>query len=81
MREYELTVIYDLTVAEGGGPDAAVTLLTNAVEARGGKLLKVDHWGRRRGRDWPRRWAGPGTSSTSQASLPRRDCPARCAWA
>jgi small subunit ribosomal protein S6 len=48
MREYELTVIYDLAVAEAGGPDAAVTLITASVETRGGKMLKVDHWGRRR---------------------------------
>lgn len=48
MREYELTVVYDLTVAEAGGPDASVELLTHHVEARGGKVLKVDHWGRRR---------------------------------
>lgn len=48
MREYELTAIYDLAVAESGGPDAAVQALTTTVEARGGKILKVDHWGRRR---------------------------------
>lgn len=48
MREYELTVVYDLAVQEAGGPDASVDLLTNLVEARGGKVLKVDHWGRRR---------------------------------
>jgi len=48
MREYELTVIYDLSVAEAGGPDAAVQQVTSLVEARGGKLLKTDHWGRRR---------------------------------
>jgi small subunit ribosomal protein S6 len=48
MREYELTVVYDLAVQEAGGPDASVELLTNFVTARGGKVLKVDHWGRRR---------------------------------
>ena len=48
MREYELTVVYDLAVQEAGGPEASVELLTNVIEARGGKLLKVDHWGRRR---------------------------------
>jgi len=48
MREYELTVVYDLTVAEAGGPDAAPQRVTQLVEARGGKMLKVDHWGRRR---------------------------------
>ena len=48
MREYELAVVYDLAVAESGGPDASVEQLTHAVEARGGKVIKVDHWGRRR---------------------------------
>lgn len=48
MREYELTVIYSLAVSEAGGPDAAVESLTGAVTARGGEVLKVDHWGRRR---------------------------------
>ncbi|MCK9519512.1 MAG: 30S ribosomal protein S6 [Dehalococcoidia bacterium] len=48
MREYELTVIYDLAVAESGGADASVDLLTSAIEARGGRVLRVDHWGRRR---------------------------------
>ncbi len=48
MREYELTVVYDLAVAEAGGPDASVELLTHSVEARGGTVLRVDHWGRRR---------------------------------
>jgi small subunit ribosomal protein S6 len=48
MREYELTVVYDLAVQEAGGPDASVQQLTTLVEARGGKLTKVDHWGRRR---------------------------------
>jgi len=48
MREYELTVVYDLAVAESGGPDASVAHLTAAVESRGGAVLKVDHWGRRR---------------------------------
>ncbi len=48
MREYELTVVYDLTVAEAGGPEAGPQRITTLVEARGGKMLKVDHWGRRR---------------------------------
>lgn len=48
MREYELTVVYDLAVAESGGPDASVAHLTAAVESRGGAVLKIDHWGRRR---------------------------------
>jgi len=48
MREYELTVIYNLSVTEAGGADASTELLTAAVEARGGKVLRTDHWGRRR---------------------------------
>src|SRR3974390_2704243 len=48
MREYELTVVYDLAVTEAGGSDASIQQLTQAVEARGGKVLKTDHWGRRR---------------------------------
>jgi len=48
MREYELTVVYDLSVAEAGGPEAGPQRLTSLIEARGGKMLKVDHWGRRR---------------------------------
>ena len=48
MREYELTVVYDLSVAEAGGPDAGPQRLTSLIEGRGGKMLKVDHWGRRR---------------------------------
>jgi small subunit ribosomal protein S6 len=48
MREYELTVVYDLSVAEAGGPDAGPQRITTMIEGRGGKMLKVDHWGRRR---------------------------------
>ncbi|MBI2767133.1 MAG: 30S ribosomal protein S6 [Chloroflexi bacterium] len=48
MREYELTVVYDLAVAEAGGADASVQHLTTAIEARGGNVARVDHWGRRR---------------------------------
>jgi small subunit ribosomal protein S6 len=48
MREYELTVVYDLAVQEAGGPAASEERLKQLVESRGGKLLKLDHWGRRR---------------------------------
>ena len=48
MREYELTVVYDLAVMEAGGAEASVQHLTHAVELRGGKVLRTDHWGRRR---------------------------------
>ncbi len=48
MREYEMTVVFDLALTEAEGPDASVELLTSLVESRGGSVLKVDHWGRRR---------------------------------
>jgi small subunit ribosomal protein S6 len=48
MREYEMTVVFDLALTEADGPDASVELLTTLVEGRGGTVLKVDHWGRRR---------------------------------
>lgn len=48
MREYELTVIYDLSIQESGGPDASTGRLKQIIESRGARILKVDHWGRRR---------------------------------
>jgi small subunit ribosomal protein S6 len=48
MREYELAVVYDLAVAEAGGAEASIQHLTQLVETRGGQVLRVDHWGRRR---------------------------------
>lgn len=48
MREYEIMAIYDLSVAEAGGADASANRLSEAIERVGGKILKVDHWGRRR---------------------------------
>lgn len=48
MREYEITVVYDLSIQEAGGPDASTERLKQLVEARGGRVIKVDHWGRRR---------------------------------
>jgi small subunit ribosomal protein S6 len=41
-------VVFDLAVAETGGADAGAEQLTRLVESRGGRVLKVDHWGRRR---------------------------------
>ncbi|MGK2965014.1 MAG: 30S ribosomal protein S6 [Tepidiformaceae bacterium] len=48
MREYEVVVVYDLALADAGGPDAAPQHIASLIEARGGNLLKTDHWGRRR---------------------------------
>ena len=48
MREYELAVIYDLELAEAEGPEASVQRVKNAVEAAGGTVKDLDHWGRRR---------------------------------
>ncbi len=48
MREYELAVIYDLELAEAEGPEASVERVKSAVEAAGGTVKEVDHWGRRR---------------------------------
>ncbi|MCL6645556.1 MAG: 30S ribosomal protein S6 [Dehalococcoidia bacterium] len=48
MREYELTVVYDLALQEAGGPDASAERLRQTVESRGARVLKIDHWGRRR---------------------------------
>ena len=40
--------VANVTVAESGGPDAAPQKLTSVIEARGGAVLNIDHWGRRR---------------------------------
>jgi ribosomal protein S6 len=48
LREYELSVIFDLALAEAGGAEASVDRLTRLVETYGGSIKNVDHWGRRR---------------------------------
>lgn len=48
MRDYEVTVIYDLALVESEGRDAAVQRLTATVRNVGGEVTAVDHWGRRR---------------------------------
>jgi len=48
LREYEFTVVVDLAVSEGGSADASIDVMTSHVEGRGGRVLSVDHWGRRR---------------------------------
>ncbi len=48
MRDYEVTVIYDLALAESEGRYAPVQRLTSMVRNHGGEVTAVDHWGRRR---------------------------------
>ncbi|MFQ5380092.1 MAG: 30S ribosomal protein S6 [Dehalococcoidia bacterium] len=48
MREYEFTIVVDLAVSEAGNTDASVEVMKSHVEGRGGNVLSVDHWGRRR---------------------------------
>ena len=48
MREYEIVVVYDLTVNEAGGTDASTVHLKNSVERNDGTVLRTEHWGRRR---------------------------------
>lgn len=48
MREYEVTVVYDLALGESEGREAPVQRLTTMVENLGGEVTAVDHWGRRR---------------------------------
>lgn len=47
MRDYELTVVISPDVAEEDVP-AAIERLTTAVSSRGGEVLDVRQWGRRR---------------------------------
>lgn len=48
MREYELAVVFDLSLAEADGQEAGPNVISTLVEARKGSVVKVDHWGRRR---------------------------------
>ena len=48
MREYEIVIVYDLTVNEAGGTDASTVHLKDSVERNGGTVLRTEHWGRRR---------------------------------
>ena len=47
MRDYELTVVISPDIAEEDVP-AAIERLTTAVSSRGGEVLDVHQWGRRR---------------------------------
>ncbi len=48
MREYEVTVIFDLELSEREGKDAGVQRLQQHVANVGGRVTAVDHWGKRR---------------------------------
>jgi ribosomal protein S6 len=48
MREYELIVVFDLSLSEAEGADAGPKYLENIIKQVNGNLLKIDHWGRRR---------------------------------
>lgn len=48
MRAYELMVIFDVDVADATIQGHLKTLITETVEADGGSVAKVDHWGKRR---------------------------------
>lgn len=47
MRAYEMMIIVDVDV-DDAGQKAVVDRVTQLVEAEGGSVAKVDHWGRQR---------------------------------
>ncbi len=48
MRAYELMVIFDADVADATLNGHLKTLIADTVEANGGSVANVDHWGKRR---------------------------------
>ena len=48
MRAYELMVIFDADVSDATLNGHLKTLIADTVEADGGSVAKVDHWGKRR---------------------------------
>jgi len=48
MRAYELMVIFDADVSDADMNKHLKSLITETVEADGGSVAKVDHWGKRR---------------------------------
>ena len=48
MRAYELMVIFDADVSDAAVNTHLKTLIADAVEADGGSVANVDHWGKRR---------------------------------
>jgi len=47
LRNYELTVIIDPEIAEEDVPQA-LEKLTELIARRGGNIIGIDHWGRRK---------------------------------
>lgn len=48
MRAYEMMVIFDADVTDATLNGHLKTLIADTVEANGGTVAKVDHWGKRR---------------------------------
>jgi small subunit ribosomal protein S6 len=48
LREYELVVILSPQVADDDVEEALSRLIRQPVESRGGEVLEVNHWGRRK---------------------------------
>lgn len=48
MRAYELMVIFDADVADAAVQGHLKSLISETVEADGGSVANVDHWGKRR---------------------------------
>ena len=48
MRAYELMVIFDADVSDAAVNTHLKTLIADTVEADGGSVANVDHWGKRR---------------------------------
>ncbi len=48
MRAYELMVIFDDSVTDAELQGHLKSLITDTVEADGGSVAKVDHWGKRK---------------------------------
>jgi small subunit ribosomal protein S6 len=48
LRDYELVVIISPDVADEAVPETVERLIRRPVEARGGEVREVNHWGRRK---------------------------------
>jgi small subunit ribosomal protein S6 len=47
VREYELTVVYNPEISEEDFPEA-IEKVNQLVTQRGGEIIEVNHWGRRK---------------------------------